>query len=204
MRVSFTHVAVGVTLAVSSIGAMAQSSAADTTRSASKNYYMPYERNFWSYAGGAIGRSDYDIGCRAGFSCDSRATGLKAFTGGKFNAYSGLEASYVYLGNAERAGGDTWGQGVNLSFVGTLPLSQSFGLNGKVGAIYGWTKTGGSGAPGFATGHDNGLGLSYGIGLTYAVNRQVDLRLDWDRYRMKFTTGRDDVDLATVGVAFKF
>jgi hypothetical protein len=36
------------------------------------------------------------------------------------------------------------------------------------------------------------------------VNRQVDLRLDWDRYRMKFTTGRDDVDLATVGVAFKF
>ena len=120
MRVSFTHVAVGVTLAVSSIGAMAQSSAADTTRSGSKNYYMPYERNFWSYAGGAIGRSDYDIGCRAGFGCDSRATGLKAFTGGKFNAYSGLEASYVYLGNAERAGGDTWGQGINLSFVGTL------------------------------------------------------------------------------------
>jgi hypothetical protein len=204
VRVSFTHVAVGVTLAVSSIGAMAQSSAADTPRAGSKTYYMPYERNFWSYAGGAIGRSDYDLSCRAGFGCDTRATGLKAFAGGKFNEFSGLEASYVYLGNAERGGGDTRGQGVNLSFVGTLPLSQSFGLNGKVGAIYGWTKTGGNAAPGFATGNDRGLGLSYGIGLTSAVNRNVDLRLDWDRYRMKFTTGRDDVDLATVGVAFKF
>ncbi|MGE5523998.1 MAG: outer membrane beta-barrel protein [Rhodospirillaceae bacterium] len=203
MQFRFTHVAIGVALAVSSVGVMAQSSNPPAT-SSPKGYYMPYERNFWSYAGGAIGRSDYDVGCRAGFSCDSHATGLKAFAGGKFTEYSGLEASYVYLGNAERAGGDTWGQGINLSLVGTVPLGQSLGLNGKVGAIYGWTKTGGAAAPGFATGRDHGLGLSYGLGLTYALSRNVDLRLDWDRYRLKFTTGRDDVDLGTVGVAFKF
>ena len=204
MQFRFTHVAVGVALAVSSLGVHAQSANANAPSAGAQRYYMPYESHFWSYAGGAIGRSDYDISCRTGFNCDTRAVGLKAFTGGKFSDFAGLEASYVYLGKADRAGGDTWGQGINLSLVGYLPLSQSFSLTGKVGGIYGWTKTEGTSAPGFATGRDNGLGLSYGAGLTYAMTRTVDLRLDWDRYRMKFTTGRDDVDFATVGVAFKF
>ena len=86
MQFRFTHVAVGVALAVSSLGVHAQSANANAPSAGAQRYYMPYESNFWSYAGGAIGRSDYD----------------------------------------------------------------------------------------------------------------------WDRYRMKFTTGRDDVDFATVGVAFKF
>ena len=59
-------------------------------------------------------------------------------------------------------------------------------------------------APGMRTGSDHGLGISYGVGLSFAVTRTVDLRLDWDRYRMKFETGRNYADLASVGVAFKF
>lgn len=204
MQFRLSHVAVAVTLAVSSVTAMAQSGSGTTTTRSGTGYYMPYERSFWSYVGGAVGRSDYDFGCRAGFPCDTKATGLKLFTGGKFSEFAGIEASYVFLGNADRAGGHTRGQGINLSLVGTVPLGQSIGLNGKVGAIYGWTKTDGTGGPGFATGDDDGLGLSYGAGLTFAVSRTVDLRLDWDRYRMKFATGRDDVDFATVGVQFKF
>jgi hypothetical protein len=177
---------------------------AQTGASGQQRYYAPYERGFWNYAGVSVGRSDYDTSCRAGFGCDSRDTGFKAFAGGKFNQNLGLEGSYVYLGDSNRAGGNTWAQGVDLSLVGYLPLSQSFAVNAKVGGIYGWTKTGGASAPGFATGRDNGLGLSYGVGASYALTRTVDLRLDWDRYRMKFTTGRDDVDLASLGVAFKF
>lgn len=204
MKFRVSPVAMAAVLAASSMSVMAQSSSEPAARPGSKAYSAPYERGFWSYAGGAVGRSDYDIGCRTGFPCDTDATGLKLFAGGKFSEFAGLEASYVWLGNAERAGGDTWGQGINLSLVGTVPLGQSLGLNGKIGGIYGWTRTEGTTVPGFNAGRDHGLGLSYGLGLTYALTRTVDLRLDWDRYRMKFTTGRDDVDLATVGVAFKF
>jgi len=205
MKASATlfRAALGATLALSTAAAMAQGSSTTTTRADTQRYYMPYERNFWSYAGGTVGRSDYDIGCSAGFDCDTKDTALKAFAGGKINPFFGLEGSYVYLGEASRGGGDTWGQGLNLSLVGTLPLSQSIGLNGRVGTIYGWTKVEGS-APGLATGREHGFGLSYGAGLNFALTRTVDLRLDWDRYRLDFKTGRDDVDVAAVGVAFKF
>lgn len=195
--------ALGAALALTTAAALAQSTSTTATRSGTQRYSMPYERSFWSYAGGSIGRSDYDIGCSAGFGCDTKDTAFKAFAGGRFNEFFGLEGSYVYLGNANRGGGDTWGQGLNLSLVGTLPLGQSIGLNGRVGTIYGWTKVEGS-APGLATGRDHGFGLSYGAGINFALTRTVDLRLDWDRYRLDFKTGRDDVDVASVGVAFKF
>lgn len=195
--------ALGATLALSTAAAMAQGSGTTTRSGAEQRYYMPYERNFWSYAGGSIGRSDYDIGCTAGFGCDTKDTAFKAFAGGRFSQFFGVEGSYVYFGKANRGGGDTSGQGINLSLVGTLPLSQSVGLNGRVGTTYGWTKVEGS-APGLATGRDRGFGLSYGAGINFALTRTVDLRLDWDRYRLDFKTGRDDVDVASVGVAFKF
>jgi OmpA-OmpF porin, OOP family len=199
VRFRIPHVAAGFVLAASSVAAMAAQPAART----GETYYMPYETRYWSYAGVSVGRSDYDIACPIGFGCDRRETGFKLFAGGKSNEFLGLEASYVYLGKANRGGGDTWGQGLNLSLVGTFPVGQGIGVNGKIGGIYGWTKTEGF-APGMPTGRDHGLGLSYGVGLNFALTPTIDLRLDWDRYRLKFETGRDDVDLASIGVAFRF
>ncbi len=202
MQVRFTHVALGVALAASSLAAMAQSTT--TTRSGTQTYHQPWERNFWSYSGAAIGRSDYDVSCRSGFACDTDATGGKLFAGGKFHENVGIEGSYVFLGNADRAGGHTRAQVLNLGLVGYVPLGQTVSLLGKLGGLYGWSKTKGTGGPGFATGDENDFGWSYGLGVAIGLTRNVDLRLDWDRYRVKFNTGRDDVDFASVGVAYKF
>lgn len=202
MRTRSVQIAVAVALACAGTSAMAQTTT--TTRSGTQTYYQPYEARYWSYGGISVGRSDYDVPCPAGFGCDRREYGFKLFAGGKSHEFVGVEAAYVYLGEANRGGGDTWGQGLNLSLVGTVPLGQAFALNGRVGGIYGWTKTEGTAGARMATGREHGLGLSYGVGASFALSRQVDLRLDWDRYRMKFSTGRDDVDFASIGVAYKF
>ena len=194
-------IVVGIALALWAAGAAAQSDASASADGST--YYTPNQRGFWSYGGGAIGGSDYGLTCQPGYGCDTRDLGLKLYAGGKFSEFTGLEGSYVYLGDAHAGGGRTWGQGLNLSLVGTLPLSQSVGLNARVGSIFGWTRVGGS-APGMATGNDHGFGLSYGTGLTYALSRTLGLRLDWDRYRLPFATGRHDVDLTTVGLQFNY
>lgn len=200
MNTHMGRLALAVTLALAATAVQAQTA---SSRTKPQTYAQPYEGRYWSYGGASIGRSDYDFGCTAGFGCDTRETGLKLFAGGRSSEHFGLEVSYVYLGEGNRGGGDTWAQGVNLSLVGILPVSQTVSLNAKVGGIYGWTKTEGN-APGLATGREDGFGLSYGLGASIALTRTVDLRLDWDRYRFDFTTGRDDANLASVGVAFKF
>lgn len=197
------RLALAVALTFVSTALLAQSTSTSRPGTRAGSYAQPYEGRYWSYGGISVGRSDYDYNCPAGFNCDREATGFKAFAGGKSSENFGVEASYVNLGKGKRGGGDTWGQGLNLSLVGSVPLGQIASLNGKLGGIYSWTKTEGF-APGMATGRDRGLGLSYGVGLTFALTRTVDLRLDWDRYQMKFETGRDNADLASVGVAFKF
>ena len=203
MKNTASRLAFALALTLASTALLAQSTTTTRPGSRTGSYAQPYQGSYWNYGGISVGRSHYDYNCPAGFNCDRHETGFKAFVGGKSSENFGLEASYVYLGKGHRGGGDTWGQGLNLSLIGSVPLGQMAALNGKVGGIYSWTKTEGF-APGMRTGSDHGLGISYGVGLSFAVTRTVDLRLDWDRYRMKFETGRNYADLASVGVAFKF
>jgi OmpA-OmpF porin, OOP family len=107
-------------------------------------------------------------------------------------------------GEVDRNGGDVRAQGANLSLVGSIPLADNFSILGKVGGIYGWTRTR-TVVPGVPGGGEDGLGLSYGAGLQYDINRKIGLRADWDRYRLKFAGGnKDDADLYSVGLIYKF
>lgn len=204
MRITWRHLVVGLALTLCAGVAAAESdSSATSAGEGGQQYLYPDQRAFWNYGGIEIGRGDYDLTCFQGYSCSSHATGLRLYAGGRFNEFTGLEGSYFYLGNAHFGGGRTWGQGLGLSLVGTLPLTDALGLDGRIGPVFGWTRVDGS-APGMATGNDNGLGFSYGTGLTYAVSNNLGLRLDWDRYRLPFADGRHDVDLATVGLQFSY
>ena len=160
---------------------------------------LPYTS--YGYVGGAIGRSDYDLGSCA-FSCDDTATGLKLFTGGQFSRVFGVELSYVNLGEADRNGGDVRGQGLNLSLLAHLPITDQFKVFGKVGTIYSYTRT--RAASGFPSGHDDGFGWSYGAGLQYDINRNWAVRGDWDRYRLEYVDRNDPADFYSVGVVYKF
>ena len=120
-----------------------------------------------------------------------------------FSRYLGLELGYLNTGNADRNGGRLKAQGANVSLIANVPVTDAFDLFGKVGSTYAWTKE--SAAPGTVqTGDSNGLGLSFGAGAGYNVTRQVEVLGQWDRNRFKFASGRENVDLYTVGVKYKF
>jgi hypothetical protein len=154
--------------------------------------------------GASVGRTNYDSGgCIALFSCDDVATGFKLYTGGRLSRYFGVELGYVNLGNADRNGGEIKAQGANLSLIGNIPLGDSFNIFGKVGGIYAWTKTS-TIVAGLPSGKEDGLGLSYGLGMQYDINKTFAVRADWDRYRLKYVGQREDADLFSVGVVFKF
>lgn len=209
--------AVHVPLVVAAISALcALPAAAQTTGSTastgtpatsrvSDEWRMPYQANFWNYIGATVGRSDYDLGCVSGYGCDNNDTAFKIFAGGKLYNALGMELGYVNLGRADIAGGRTRAQGANISLVVGIPVwGDRFGINGKVGTTYGWTNTGAS-APDYETGKESGWGLSYGAGATYAITRNTELRVDWDRYRFDFRgAGHQDVDLLSAGVNFRF
>jgi OmpA-OmpF porin, OOP family len=158
----------------------------------------------YGYVGLNLGQSVYDLNCSPGFSCDDKPdVAGKLYTGGKLNRMFGLELAYVNLGKADANGGSTEAQLANLSVVGTVPIGERFNLNGRVGAFYGWTDID-STAPGAATGEENDLGWSYGLGVQYDLNRNWAVVGDWDHYRVDFADRADDVQLWSVGVLYKF
>lgn len=195
-------IAAAIAALAAALPAAAQTST--TTSRVTDEWRMPYQARFWSYMGASVGRSDYDLGCISGYGCDPKDTAFKIFAGGKLYNVLGMELAYVNLGRAEIAGGQSRAQGANLSLVAGVPLGYNFGVNGKIGTVYGWTRTDAS-APFYGTGRESGFGLSYGVGATYAFTPNTELRVDWDRYRFDFRgAGTRDVDMWSAGLNFRF
>lgn len=157
----------------------------------------------YGYVGASVGRSFYDLNCASGFSCDDEDIGGKIFTGGKFNRMFGVEVAYVHLGQADANGGTTKVQLANLSLVGNVPLGDRFNIYGKVGGFYGWTDIDAT-APGTPSGEENDLGLSYGAGVQFDINRNWAVTGDWDHYRVDYVDRSDDVELLSIGLMYKF
>ena len=165
----------------------------------------PWSGNFWGYIGASAGESKFDNQCGRTdiFACDQRDTAWKVFAGGKFNPYWGLEAAYTDFGKVNASGGDTKAWAAGLSLVGNIPLDR-FDVFGKLGGVYGRTDVHADPSTLFDTGHKNGWGWTYGVGADWNVTRNVAIRVDWDRYKLDFVGGRQDLDMASAGVQFRF
>lgn len=153
--------------------------------------------------------------------CDDKGTTWKIFGGYQFNKFFGLEGGYVDLGKAEASGSitdpvfgtfsgtaefETWG--VFFSAVGTLPIGQSFGIFGKVGAAYTdseATLTGTSSLLGSGTlsESDNGTDLTYGVGANFNI-QNFSIRVEWERFQNAGGDFEADVDLISAGFSYKF
>jgi opacity protein-like surface antigen len=158
----------------------------------------------YGYVGLSLGQATYDLNCVGGFECDDKDDiAGKLYTGGKFSRMLGLELAYVWLGEAQANGGSTEAQLANLSLVGNVPIGERFNAYAKVGAFYGWTDVDAT-APGVPSGEENDLGLSYGLGVQFDINRNWAVTGDWDHYRVDFTDRSDDVQLWSLGVLYKF
>jgi len=171
------------------------------------------------YVGGGLGAATGLDLCSAvtpGFTtsagtCDKSQFAGKVFGGYKFNKYLGAEGALVYLGTATADGtflgvpttSDVYAGGLELAGTGTLPLSDQFGIIGKLGVLL-WGVRSEVGT-GFDR-DDSGASFAMGAGLKYDITKHVGIRLEWERFWDvgNGTIGTSDVDMFTIGGLYRF
>jgi OOP family OmpA-OmpF porin len=145
------------------------------------------------YVGGSVGKPDLKADTIAGQSADSRGTAFKLHGGYKFNDNLALELGGANLG---KFGVDGRASAAFLDAVGTVPVSQSFGVLGRVGVARTKVKAGGA--------SDTATTPKLGLGVQYNLNKQTNIRTEWERYRVPTFTGKDNADMWSVGVNVGF
>lgn len=170
-------------------------------------YNTPWKGDFWGYIGASAGESKFKNECARTdiFACDHRDTAWKVYAGGKLSPFWGLEAGYTDFGKVNASGGETKAWAAGLSLVGNVPLAANrFDVFGKLGGLYGHTDVHAAPSTLFDTGHKAGWGWTYGVGADWNITPAVAVRVDWDRYKLDFVGGRQDLDMASAGVQFRF
>lgn len=195
MRLKLMFGVVAAALAASAGSAFAQD-----------NYRAPWRGDFWGTLGVSGGESKFKNECASAdvFSCDHRDTAWKVTAGGQFNRIMGLEFGYTDFGKIQASGGDTKAWAANVSLTAGVPIGDRFDVFAKGGGIYGHTDVSADPSTLLDTGHKTGWGYTYGVGATFALTPQWQIRADWDRYNLDFAGGSKDVDMASAGVQFRF
>jgi OOP family OmpA-OmpF porin len=152
------------------------------------------------------------------FARDERSFGWRLFGGLQMNRYFALEASAFDLGkfsfNATTTPTGTLnGQiklgGASLDLVGTLPLSDSFSLIGRVGANAARARDSFTGSGSVVVLNPNPskrqVNPKFGAGLQVEVNPNFFVRGEAERYRVNDAVGRrGDVDVYSLSLVFPF
>lgn len=183
------------------------------------------------YVGGDIGvRNSYKLDCISGLECDKKANrsgriyagytlGSNEFLG-KENIGS-IEFSNFLIGSADggivnKDGVATQGRGkvkgVALVHSSAMKLGNDFSLVTRVGASYAhgtvdYATTAGKNDYGRG-GKDsrNTFGLTYGVGMAYALDKNWSLNADWNYVPVKFSDkGKNNgVNMFSLGAAYHF
>jgi len=146
------------------------------------------------YGGINLGRANQHLD---GLDLERHDTAGAAFSGYQFNPNFAVEGAYVDLGKFDGPSGSFKARGASADAVGIIPVARDWSVFGKAGLLYAKSEFNGS--------HWS-TEPTLGAGVSYDVTRNVSARVGWDRY---FHLGNDlsghgDVDLYTVGVAYKF
>ncbi|MCZ8257494.1 MAG: outer membrane beta-barrel protein [Polaromonas sp.] len=201
---TFTATLLAAAAMAAATGVQAQSTSSTTNASASSNYsfYAPGSR----YLGLNVGQSDFSLPNGTGaFPSDNKDTSYNIYGGSYFNNNFGLELGYTDFGKINRGGGQTEAEGINLSLVGRVPLSNSFNFLGKLGTTYGRTRVSAAPASGLASGTESDWGLSYGLGAEWVFTPSLSAVLQWDEHNLKYVgTGKDRVSTTSLGLRYRF
>ncbi len=158
----------------------------------------------WGHVGVSGGQSKFRTDCTTLFDCDRKDTGWKVYGGGSVNDILGFEVGYTDFGKIRAFGGETEANAGNLSLVAGIPIGERFSIFVKGGAVYGRTDVKASAQQLVRSGDKKGWGHTWGLGGALGVTRNVQVRIDWDRYKLDFAGGRRDVDMLSAGVQLRF
>lgn len=140
-----------------------------------------------------------------GSTFDDKDTVGKVFIGKQFNRNFALEGSYNYLGHytAERAPFEYAGaqaRSLGLDAVLTLPLTQKFGVLGRVGI----ERTRGNVTYNAFEESDTSYNPKFGVGLEYKFTPKLAVRGEFERHRVKTEDIKTRVNTTMVSLVYKF
>ena len=198
---------------------------------AAEPFVNPDWANHAWYAGASVGganatidRNRIEAALRANGSgvvsfIDDRSDILtyKLFAGKQLNRYLAIEGGYYNLGKFGfeavttdgKLNGNAGFRGWNLDLLGQLPLTERFSVLGRVGVASTTAKTNFTGNRlNAVTAPHAGItkaGMKLGLGVEYKFTEALAVRGEFERYRVNDAVGnRGDVDMATVGLVYKF
>lgn len=154
-----------------------------------------------------------------GYSCgqDDKDSAWKVYGGYEFNRNFAAEVGFANLGEQREAVSgtvslspesvdrrrDAWA--ITGALVGSLAVTNAFGVFGKLGLAY-WNAQASLSASGAGgSGTTDGIDLAYGMGLLYGFNRGTAMRVEWERFSGVGEKGSaSDIDLISVGVVHRY
>lgn len=179
------------------------------------------------YVGGSFGGSKFDFDGIAGkidsdlvnggtFASSSTTvtddddTGLKAYAGYQFSKYFGGEFGFFSPGQPvlrTQTPGEVFVGSVDVSgwfaeFVATLPLGGGFSVHAKGGPFF-WrvdTRLPSTTTSTSVVNKFDGIDLTAGVGLGYAINDQIGARLEIERFQFD----DDTIDYISAGLLIRF
>lgn len=160
------------------------------------------------YATGAVGMARWHVKDHPGVTMDKSDTGFKLGAGVQILPTLGVEAGYANLGKTKLSGaggsGSVKGNGLYLDLIGTALQTGDFSLYGRLGLFHGKVKGEASGITGTATGKSSSTDAKFGFGVGYAIDKNMQLRGEWERYRAKEGDTKGNIDLLSVGLTIGF
>lgn len=160
-----------------------------------------------AYVGGSLGQSKMKLDCTGLSNCDDKDTAWRIFGGFQINRNFSAELGYSDLGKAKFTAPGVDGKfeasAFDLSAIGAWPIANEFSVFGRLGVYEGKVKVGGTGV---ISSDKNKAGLTFGLGGQYDFNRNLGLRLEWQRYAKMDSGagGKSDVDSFSIGALWRF
>ncbi|MCL4745865.1 MAG: outer membrane beta-barrel protein [Burkholderiaceae bacterium] len=148
------------------------------------------------YVGGSVGASRYSDDFVSALT-DRSGTGLKLYGGYALNPNFSVEAGVARLGKIRSAGSEFRGAGLFVDVVGIWPLANNFSLLGRAGVFNGMLDS-------TLAGDDRGTSVKFGAGVQYAIDKNISVRGEWERYRFDALGVKPNADLYSIGVNYRF
>ena len=153
------------------------------------------------YVGGSLAKPDYSSSVAGvggtGASSSGSSIGSKAYAGYQLTPNFAVEGSVFDLGHTRDSAGIASARGFALDGVGSFELVPHLSVLGSLGVAQGrFTAT---------AGDDHSPALNAGLGLQYELNKQVAVRLEYDRYHFANAfEAKPDIGQYTVGLNIGF